>query len=128
MSYRTTRLKVAVVCCLALFGLQLFGGYVTHSLALYADAFHMLSDVIGYIVSLAAIYAAARTSGKGGYGSGRVEVMGAAFCVALVWALTVGLVAEAWERLLNPEPIDGNSSFVLCCLSATVRYHCSIIV
>ncbi|KAJ2998244.1 hypothetical protein HDV02_004664 [Globomyces sp. JEL0801] len=108
--YRQTRLKFAIGFCFALFVLQLVGGYISGSLALMADAFHMLSDVLGYAISLMAIrFAVKERSSTYNYGYKRLEVLGALASITLVWILTIGLVMEAIERLQNPEPINGRT-------------------
>ena len=111
---RTLRLKFAIGFCLFLFLVQLIGGFISHSLALLADAFHMLSDVLGYSISLISINLATRTKTAAySFGMKRVEVIGALMSIFLVWILSIGLVAEAHERLLNPRPINGRAMLIM---------------
>lgn len=111
---RTLRLKFAIGFCLFLFLVQLIGGFVSHSLALLADAFHMLSDVLGYSISLISINLATRTkTASYSFGMKRVEVIGALMSIFLVWILSIGLVAEAHERLQNPKPINGRAMLIM---------------
>lgn len=75
--YRKFRLKLAIGFCLFLFFLQLVGGWISNSLALMADAFHMLSDVIGYVISLGSIILAVSPSTVAHpFGRKRLEVLG----------------------------------------------------
>jgi Co/Zn/Cd efflux system component len=44
--------------------IELFGGYYAHSIAIFADAFHLLSDVLAYVISLAAVLMSIKKSPK----------------------------------------------------------------
>lgn len=62
--------------------LEIAVGFVTRSLALVADAFHVLSDVIGYVVALVATKYSKRSkvsSLQYTYGYRKAEVLGAFF-------------------------------------------------
>ncbi|KAJ3310167.1 hypothetical protein HDV04_005361 [Boothiomyces sp. JEL0838] len=112
--YRTTRLKFAIGFCFFLFVVQLVGGYISNSLALIADAFHMLSDVIGYVISLTSIYFATKSkTRKYPFGYRRMEVLGALASIALLWVLTLGLVLEAFDRIRHPQEINGKNMLVM---------------
>ncbi|KAJ3276608.1 hypothetical protein HDV01_004141 [Terramyces sp. JEL0728] len=112
--YRTTRLKFAIGFCFFLFVVQLVGGYISNSLALIADAFHMLSDVIGYVISLTSIYFATKgKTRKYPFGYKRMEVLGALSSIGLLWVLTLGLVFEAYDRLQNPQDINGKNMLIM---------------
>lgn len=41
---------------------ELAGGYYADSIAIFADAFHLLSDVLAYIISLMAVLMSYRAS------------------------------------------------------------------
>src|SRR5689334_17183250 len=68
---------VLVVTSLILIA-EAVGGWLTHSLALLSDAGHMLSDVVGLGLSLAALKIAARPAdARRTYGWHRVEILAA---------------------------------------------------
>ncbi len=81
-------------------------GFLTGSLALLADAGHMLTDVAGLVLALAAMkFAERRPSPRRTYGYHRVEIL-AALTNALVLAAVAGyILAEAWERFRSPHPV-----------------------
>ena len=104
--YRARRLLFAIGFCSLLFALELAGGYFSGSLALLSDAFHMLSDVLGYALSYTALCVATRSrSDRFSYGYKRIEVLGALASIMLVWVLTIGLVVEAYGRINSPKEI-----------------------
>jgi Co/Zn/Cd efflux system component len=44
--------------------IELVGGFMAHSIAIMADAFHLLSDVIAYVISLYAVLLSKRLAPK----------------------------------------------------------------
>jgi zinc transporter 2 len=112
--YRQKRLKLAIVICFLLFLIQLTGGWLSSSLALMADAYHMLSDVIGYTISLLSIALSTSASTRQlPFGRKRLEVLGALASIALLWALSFVLFIEATNRLYNPKVIDGKTMLIM---------------
>ena len=106
----TKRLKWAILLCILIFIIQFIGGWISASLALTADAFHMLSDALGYMVSLTAIhFAKSKPSLRLPWGKKRFEVIGAFLSVLIMWILCVVLLVEAFDRFSNPQPIDGKA-------------------
>ena len=104
---------------------EIVGGILAGSLAIITDAAHLLADVSGFIVSLVAIFYATRTSRDGfSYGYHRVEVLGALASVLTVWLVTGILVWEAVNRILHPEPINGE----IMCILAVVGIFVNIIL
>ena len=84
------------------------GGWLTNSLALLADAGHMLTDVAALILTLAAIWFAARpATSKKTYGYYRYEIL-AAFIngIALV-LISLWVIYEAFERWNTPPEVAG---------------------
>ena len=105
---RTTPLKIALVLTLAYMIVEGVGGWLTNSLALIADAGHMLTDVAAMSLTLAAIWFASRpATARKTFGYYRLEIL-AAFVngIALV-LLSIWVIYEAIERWSAPPAIDG---------------------
>jgi len=103
-----TRLSIALALSFTYMLAEAAGGLFTGSLALLADAGHMLSDVAALALALFAAWVALRPSGlRWTYGRARAEILAAlAQGVALV-AVAVFVVLEAVERLGAPQPVMG---------------------
>jgi cobalt-zinc-cadmium efflux system protein len=87
---------------------EVAGGLVANSLALLADAGHMLSDVGALGLSLFALCMAARPSGSGKtFGYHRIEILAALVNGATLVALAVWIVVEAVGRLEEPPEVRG---------------------
>ncbi len=106
--HRLGRLKIALGLTFVYMIVEAVGGWFTNSLALIADAGHMLTDVAALTLTLFAIWFASRpaTSQKT-YGYYRLEIL-AAFVngIALV-LLSIWIIYEAFERWQSPPPIAG---------------------
>lgn len=84
------------------------GGWISNSLALIADAGHMLTDVAALSLTLAAIWFASRpATAKKTFGYYRLEIL-AAFIngIALV-LISIWVIYEAFDRLNAPPQIKG---------------------
>jgi zinc transporter 1 len=81
---------------------------MVHSLALVADSFHMLNDVMSLIVALYAIKLASRqtTSPKYSYGWQRAEILGALINGVFLLALCLSIFLEAVQRFFEPQHIS----------------------
>ncbi|MBW1884887.1 MAG: cation transporter [Deltaproteobacteria bacterium] len=102
------RLAFVLVLAASYMGAEIVGGLLTGSLALLADAGHMLTDVAALSLSLFAIWLAQRPAGvEQTFGYHRVEIIAAlANGVALI-AVALFIVVEAIERLGNPSEVLG---------------------
>jgi cobalt-zinc-cadmium efflux system protein len=112
---RDARALFAVLALTALFAVvEVVGGLVAGSLALLADAAHMLSDSASLALALAAIWLARRPApARLSFGYRRAEILAAlANGVALV-AVAVWIIVEAVGRLSSPPDIDGTVTLAI---------------
>jgi cobalt-zinc-cadmium efflux system protein len=102
------RLGIALALAASYMAVEVVGGLITGSLALLADAGHMLSDVAALGLALFASWMAGRPSGRRWtYGLARVEIL-AALAQGVALVLVAVLVAiEAIERLGAPQAVMG---------------------
>jgi len=83
------------------------GGWLTGSLALLADAGHMLSDVVSLALALFALRVAERPPTESHtYGFHRVEILAALVNGATLLAISLLIVVEAVKRFRQPPDID----------------------
>lgn len=96
------------------FFLEITIGYMSKSLALIADSFHMLNDVISLLVALWAVNVSKNRNpdAKYTYGWKRAEILGALINAVFLIALCFTIFVEALQRLLDPPTIQ-NPKLVL---------------
>ena len=86
--------------------IEIIGGYISGSLAILADAGHMSSDLIGFFISIVSIWLGRKPASKVlSYGYHRSEVIGAITSIFLIWILTIYLIYEATNRIINQSVI-----------------------
>ncbi|HET6574118.1 MAG TPA: cation diffusion facilitator family transporter [Fimbriiglobus sp.] len=87
---------------------EVVGGLLTNSLALLADAGHMLSDVAALGLSLFAVRVAERPpTPKRTYGYYRAEILAALVNGATLVAVSIYIFDEAYRRVWNPPEVQG---------------------
>ena len=108
------RMLVALAINLALFAIEVVGGILAGSLAVLADAGHLLSDVASIVLALIAVRLAARpASGQRTFGYMRSEVLAALVNGLLLVAVSVGIGIAAIGRLSDPPSIEGGAVLAL---------------
>ncbi|OTA68524.1 cation efflux protein, partial [Hypoxylon sp. EC38] len=115
---KTTRISIMLAIDVAFFLVELITGFLVHSLALMADAFHMLNDIISLIIGLWAVTVAQRaTTNKFSYGWVRAEILGAAFNAVFLIALCVSIILEALTRFVEPQEVSNPKLILIvgCC-------------
>lgn len=87
---------------------EVVGGLLTGSLALLADAGHMLSDAAALGLALFAAWIARRpVTPERTYGYHRTEILAALANGATLVVIAGVIVVEAWERFESPREVDG---------------------
>ena len=113
------RLIVVLVITGAVLIVEVIGGLIAGSLALLADAGHMLTDSTGLILALIAASLATRAAtAKRTFGLQRAEVLAALGNALLLVAVAVWVLIQAVDRLRNPVEIDGRLMLVIAVVGA----------
>ncbi len=88
--------------------LEVVGGYLSHSLALLADAGHMFTDVAGLFMAWMAMRLGRRApDSQRTYGYQRFKILAAYTNGVLLFFLCFVITSEAFARLNSPRAIDG---------------------
>ena len=98
----------ALALASAVVAVEVAGGLWTGSLALLADAAHMLADVGGLGLSLFAIWVATRPpTPEKTYGYYRVEILAALVNALVLLGVAGAILVEAYRRIVEPFPVRG---------------------
>ncbi|HWM19295.1 MAG TPA: cation diffusion facilitator family transporter [Ilumatobacteraceae bacterium] len=126
-------LTIAFGLIAAFFVVEAIAGFVTNSLALLSDAGHMLTDVVGLGMALAAIQLASRyerTDGAGRDGANpsqhtfglyRLEILAAFVNALLLFAVAIYVVVEAGRRLFDETDVLGVPMLVVATIGLVVN-------
>ena len=97
------RLVLVLVLTLSVVGIQVVGGLVSGSLALLADAGHMLTDATGVAIALIATMLAARPATNARtFGLQRAEILAALANAVLLGVLAVWVIASRGPEVERP--------------------------
>lgn len=101
---------------------EAIGGWYAHSLALLADAGHMLTDVLSLALALAAMRASGWSAdARRTYGYQRYQVLAAFVNGLLLLAISGGILLEAATRLTHPEPVAGGIMLGIAAIGLVVN-------
>ncbi|WP_257182753.1 cation diffusion facilitator family transporter [Corynebacterium cystitidis] len=93
-------LVIALTLTSVVFFAELIGGVISGSMALLADAMHMLADATGLIMAVIAVFVGRKAaSRRATYGYRGVEVMAAAINAVTVIIISVWIVVESVMRV-----------------------------
>ena len=93
----------ALAAGLAIFVVEVVGAFVTGSLALLADAGHLLADAGGIALALGATVLAARPAGgRRTFGWARAEILAAAANGVVLAGMGIYVLVEGIRRLVDP--------------------------
>ncbi len=124
-----TKLKFALGLTFVYMFAEAIGGWLTNSLALIADAGHMLTDVAALSLTLAAIWFASRpATAKKTFGYYRLEIL-AAFVngIALV-LISLWVIYEAFERLSAPPEVKGFELTLIAAGGLVINIICAYLL
>ena len=101
---------------------EVVAGLIADSLALLADAGHMLTDAAALGLALFAVSMAARPAqGQWTYGYKRVEVLAAQINGLTLLVIGIWIVYGAVRRLIDPPDVAGGIVLVVACIGIAVN-------
>ena len=104
-------IRVSIICVFFLTS-EMIGGIIANSLAIMSDAAHLFSDLLGFVISIIALWIGKKKANdKYTFGYNRAEVIGALISVITIWFLTILLIQEAVNRLIYPTEINAPVMF-----------------
>ncbi len=117
------RLAAAFLVIFAFFVVEAVAGFLTNSLALLSDAGHMLTDVLGIGMALAAIQLASRhanrptkASSSHTFGLYRLEILAAFVNALLLFGVAIWVLIEAARRLFSEPEVLGVPMLIVALL------------
>ncbi len=102
------RLLAVLLISAVILIVEVIGAIRSGSLALLADAGHMLTDVAGVALALLAVtFAARKASPERTFGYYRVEILAAVINAVLLFGVSIYLLIESWSRWNSPHEVEG---------------------
>lgn len=108
------RLAAVLAISATVMVVEAVGGWLAHSLALLADAGHLLADVAALALSLVVAHIAHRpATAERTYGLLRLEILAALVNGAALIAISLGIAFEAYRRWRTPGEVQGALLFAV---------------
>lgn len=111
---RERRLTLVITISASFFIAEISVGFYTRSLALVADAFHYLNDLVGFIVALVALKISQRSKHPKelSFGWQRAQLLGAFFNGVFLLSLGISIFLQSIDRFISLEKLE-NPKLVL---------------
>ncbi len=122
-------LKYALFLILGYMFVEVVGGVLSGSLALIADAGHMLTDAASIALALVAMYYAERAAtAKHTYGFQRFEILAALANALTLWLIVAVILHQAYQRLSSPPEIEGGLMLAVGFVGLLVNVGAAVIL
>jgi cation diffusion facilitator family transporter len=109
---------------------EIVAGWLTGSMALLADGWHMATHVVALSIAGIAYFLARRwsTDERFAFGTWKIEVLGAFTSALLLGVVAVAMVVESSQRFLRPEAIDFRPALVVAVIGLVVNVVCALVL
>ena len=122
-------LGIALGITIVFFVIELVGGILTNSLALTADAWHMLNDASALVFALVAAWLAGRPIDlKKTYGYYRTEILAAFLNGIFLWVVVVFIFYEAIQRFQHLAAVESLNMLIIAILGLVANGLCAIVL
>ncbi len=127
LSDRAVRpLLIALFITVGITVLEIVVGILSHSLALLADAGHMVTDAAALVMCLAASWIARQpATHTKTYGFYRTEILAAFLNGLTLWLVVVWIVTEAVHRLIRPPVVQAPMMLMTAIIGLVANLGCS---
>lgn len=124
------RTLIVVMITFVMMAAEIFFGWLTNSMALFADGWHMGTHAFALGISLTAYilarrYAADKTFA---FGAWKIEILGAYTSAIVLGLVGLFMIYSSVERLIAPLPIQYNQALLVAVLGLAVNVVCAAIL
>nr|WP_319528292.1 CDF family Co(II)/Ni(II) efflux transporter DmeF [Pseudomonas laurentiana] len=106
---------------------EIFGGWLSNSMALLADGWHMSSHALALGLSVVA-YRAARqlaNDGRFAFGTWKIEILGGYSSAIVLLGIAGLMLFQSVERLFSPSPIHYDEAIAIAVIGLAVNLACA---
>ena len=116
------KMLIAFLIIFSFMIVEAVGGYISGSLALLADAGHMLTDAVALGLAYVAFRLGRRVAdSRRTFGYARFEVIAGLINALTLFAIVGWIVYEAVQRFQNPQPVMASSMFIVAIIGMLVN-------
>ena len=124
-----TRLSLALALTTIVFAVEIAAALRSNSLALLAESFHVLIDVVALAIAVTAVWLAGRpTSDRRTFGLMRVEILATVVNTALLLFVALVVVTEGIHRFSEPAAVDSAIVLVVGIVGLVTNVVCALLL
>lgn len=119
---RTSSFKVIMALTAFFAIIEFAGGYLTHSLALVSDAFHMITDSSAIFLALFMSHISTRPADDNhSYGHGRADILGAFINSIFMFGIIGFLIYESIDKFIHPSDVNSVPMIVIAIIGLAIN-------
>ncbi|MFQ5884642.1 MAG: cation diffusion facilitator family transporter [Thermoplasmata archaeon] len=119
-----TKLKIAIALTLIIFFVEIFGGVISGSLALFSDAGHVFMDVTALALTFGALGIAVRpATHKATFGHHRFEIVVALINAGALFVISIIILYNAFLRFASPLEVKSTEMLVVATVGFAVNLY-----
>ena len=124
------RTMIVMIITFAMMIAEITFGRLSHSMALYADGWHMGTHAFALGISLLAYILARKYAhdNRFTFGTWKIEILGAYTSAIVLGIVALLMVFTSVERLINPVAIQYNEALIVAAIGLAVNLVCAIIL
>jgi len=124
------RTRIVVIITFMMMSAEIFFGWMTHSMALFADGIHMGTHAFALGIALVAYMLARRhaTNENFNFGTWKIEILGAYSSALVLGIVAIMMIYTSIERLIHPLVILYNQALLVASLGLLVNLVSAIIL
>jgi len=124
MTDQGATLKKALALTCVILAVEFAGALISHSLALMADAGHVLTDVFALGLAWFAVEQSKRPADRRrSYGYQRVSILAALVNSVTLIVIVIAIAYEAVRRFANPQPVQGAVVIIAALVAIAVNVY-----
>ena len=121
-SSRVSSFKIIMFITALFAGVEFIGGYLTNSLALVSDAFHMITDSSAIFLALIMSHISTKPADHNhSYGHGRADILGAFINSLFMLGIIGFLIYESIDKFIHPNQVNSLPMIVIATLGLLVN-------
>jgi len=118
------KLRIAIGLTLVILFVEIAGGFISGSLALFSDAGHVFMDITALALTLGALGIAMRPSTHDAtFGHHRVEIIVALINAVALFILSLFILYNAYTRFMSPPEIKSGEMLVVAVIGFSVNLY-----
>jgi cation diffusion facilitator family transporter len=125
-----SRTRIVVIITFVMMIAEIFFGWITHSMALFADGIHMGTHAFALGIALVAYMLARRQASNENFnfGTWKIEILGAYSSALVLGLVAIMMIYTSIERLIHPLVILYDQALLVASLGLLVNLVCAIIL